>query len=380
MSPIKIIFVLMQHNSKLLYRIALTLIKGVGVITARQLLEYIEDEEQIFKSSKKELSKIRGIDSKIVSEIQNPEILTRAEQEIKFIEKNNIDTFFIKDDDYPLRLKECLDAPIILYYKGKADLNAKRIISVVGTRQSTNYGNSFCDEFIKEAAGYFPDTLIISGLAYGIDIQSHKAALHNSLSTVGVLAHGLDRIYPSIHRKTAIEMLEKGGLLTEFISGTEPERYNFVRRNRIVAGMADALIVVESNIKGGALITAEIANSYNREVFAVPGRTTDKTSLGCNKLIYENKAQILRSFDDFVECMNWKAPSKPKQPIQQQLFIELTNEEKIIYDLLSSVESMHVNLISSTSNINILSLFPTLLEMEMRNIIRALPGGLYQLK
>lgn len=249
-------------HSKLLYQIALTKIKGVGDIIARNLLEIIGDEEAVFKSTKKELSTIQGISSKLINEILNPDVLKLAEKELNFIERNKIQTFFIKDEDYPIRMKDCMDAPILLYFKGNSTFNPTKVIGIVGTRKSTHYGNSFCNDFLSELSVYFPDTLIVSGLAYGIDINAHNAALKSNLPTIGVLAHGLDRIYPSAHRNTAVEMLENGGLLTEFSSGTEPDKFNFVRRNRIIAGMADAVIVVESDTKGGSLITADIANSY----------------------------------------------------------------------------------------------------------------------
>ncbi len=249
-------------TDKRLYQIALTQIHGVGDIIARNILQIVGDEEAIFKSSRKSLLNIPGIASKLVDEILNPEVLIKAEKELTFIEKNNISLYFINDENYPHRLKECSDAPILFYFKGNANFNAEKVISIVGTRQSTLYGNNFCDSFLDTISTSLPDTLIISGLAYGIDINAHRAAIKHGLPTIGVLAHGLDRIYPSAHRQTAIEMLQNGGLLTEFSSGTEPDKHNFVRRNRIVAGMADTVIVVESDEKGGSLITAEIANSY----------------------------------------------------------------------------------------------------------------------
>lgn len=251
----------MQSSDKRLYQIALTQITGVGDIIARKLLQIIGDEEAIFKSNRKSLINT-GISSKIADEILNTKVLERAEKELNFVEKNKISTYFISDKDYPHRLKDCSDAPILLYFKGNVNFNVEKVISIVGTRKSTNYGNSFCDSFLKDISSTFPDTLIVSGLAYGIDIQAHRSALKYNLPTVGVLAHGLDRIYPSVHRQTAKEMIHNGGLLSDFPSETEPDRFNFVKRNRIVAGIADAVIVVESDERGGSLITAEIANSY----------------------------------------------------------------------------------------------------------------------
>lgn len=366
-------------NSKRLYQIGLTKINGIGDIIARNLLDIIGDEEEIFKSTRKSLLTIKGISSRLVDEILNPNVLKEAESELNFIEKNNIQTFFIKDETYPYRLKDCTDAPTLLYYKGCKDLNANKIISIVGTRKSTDYGNSFCENFIKEIATYFPDALIISGLAYGIDICAHKYAMIENLPTVGVLAHGLDRIYPSQHRKYAVEMLKNGGLLTEFPSGTEPDKYNFVKRNRIVAGISDATIVVESDVKGGSLITADIANSYNREVFALPGRVTDHASKGCNKLITENKAIMLQNIESFIQQMNWNN-SASVIPKQTELFLELTDEEQVIYDALINCENKHVNQISIETNIPVSQLFFFLLEMEIKNIIKPLPGGVYKLR
>ncbi|MFV0468570.1 MAG: DNA-processing protein DprA [Dysgonomonas sp.] len=371
----------MSDQSKLLYQIALTQIRGVGDITARQLLEVVGDAEEVFRMGKKKLLSIRGISQSLANEILNPEVLRKAEEELCFVEKNKIKTYFFTDSNYPSRLQECLDAPVLLYHKGNADLNAKKIISIVGTRKSTNYGNSFCHNFVEEIGSICPDIVIASGLAYGIDIEAHKAALKNNLSTIGILAHGLDRIYPSTHRKTAVEMLEKGGLLTEFTSGTEPERHNFVRRNRIIAGIADAVIVIESDKKGGSLITAEIANSYNKDVFALPGRTTDLYSSGCNRLIVDNKALLLQSAKSFVDLMNWDiSTTKKPQTKQRQLFPDLSVDEQKIYDLLLEAESVHMNALSSRVSIPLSTLFSTLLEMEMKGIIEPMPGGLYCLK
>jgi len=367
-------------DSEVLYQIALTKIKGVGDIIARNLLEIFGSEERIFKTSRKEFTSIKGFPSKLIEEIHNPKVLEEAEKEMEFVIKNKINTHFILSEDYPRRLKECADAPILLYSKGDFDFNAAKVVSIIGTRKSTNYGNNFCDSFLEELASYYPDVLIISGLAYGIDINAHKAALKNRLATIGILAHGLDRIYPSSHRKTAIEMLENGGLLTEFPSMTEPDKFNFVKRNRIIAGMADAVIVVESDIKGGSLITADIANSYNRDVFAVPGRVTDNLSKGCNKLIADNKAALLVSAEQFIEQMGWNSSKNAIKPRQQVLFPDLSPDEQAIYDLLALEENIHVNDLSAKAEIPVSQLFYMLLEMEMKGIIEPLPGGQYKIK
>ncbi|MDR1808820.1 MAG: DNA-processing protein DprA [Prevotella sp.] len=369
----------MEQNAKLLYRIALTKINGVGDTISRNLLNIVGDEEDVFKSSRKSLLTIPGIARKLVDAILDPSVLQRAEEELTFVEKNKIQALFIRDEDYPQRLKDCTDAPILLYYKGNSDLNAKRIVSIVGTRRATDYGSSFCEKFIHELSVHFPDILIVSGLAYGIDIRAHKSALTEKLPTVGVLAHGLDRIYPAVHRRFAVEMLENGGLLTEFPSNTEPDKFNFVRRNRIVAGMADAVVVVESGGKGGALITAEIANSYNRDVFAVPGRITDSCSEGCNTLISDNKAILLQNAENFIRQMNWSNSDSSSAAKQRQLFLDLTDDEQRIFDALSGYDSKHVNQLAVETGVPVSQLFFTLLEMEMKNIIKPLPGGTYKI-
>lgn len=368
-----------KDSSKLFYQIALTKINGIGDILARNLLEAVGDVEAVFKSSKKELSAIDGISSVLVNNILDPEVFIKTEKELHFIEKNKLDTFFFTDENYPTRLKECIDSPVLLYFKGNCDLNASKVISVVGTRKSTTYGIDFCKTFLKDLSVTYPDLLIVSGLAYGIDIQSHKSALELNLPTVGVLAHGLDRIYPQRHRRYAIDMLEKGGLLTEFSAGTEPDKFNFVRRNRIVAGMADAVIVVQSDIKGGSLITAELANSYNKDVFAVPGRTTDIESAGCNMLIEQNKAVLLHSAENFIRSMQWDAYKEVIKPVQRSLFLDLTDEQQKIYDLLSECGSVHINFLASQIGVPMSSLLSVLLTMEMKSIISALPGNLYKL-
>lgn len=368
-------------DDKLLYQIALTKIVGVGDIIGKNLLKIVGDEESIFKSSPKTLSAIQGLSNNTVNEILKPEVLQKAEKELEFVRKNNLQTFFTTEDKYPRRLLECTDSPILLYFKGNTNFNKEKVISIVGTRNATHYGTNFCETFLKELSEKFPDTLIVSGLAYGIDISAHQAALKNRLPTVAVLAHGLDRIYPSAHRQTAIEMLGQGGLLTEFSSKTEPDKHNFVRRNRIVAGMADAVLITESNAKGGSLITAEIANSYCKDVFALPGRNTDKRSEGCNQLIANHKADILISTEQFIQQMNWdnEKSKKTKLPKQQQLFIDLNEEEQQIIDKLSTEGAKHIDQLAKELAIPAFQLFSTLLELEMKGILKTLPGSIYDI-
>ncbi len=369
----------MIASDKLLYRIALTQINGVGDILSKMLLQIIGEEELIFKSSRKALQSIQGISTKLVDEILNPEVLSKAEKELLFIEKNNIQTYFITDEDYPSRLKDCTDSPILLYSKGNVNLNKQKIVSIVGTRNSSNYGNEFCLEFIRELSLHLDDLLIVSGLAYGIDISAHKAALKNNIPTIGVLAHGLDRIYPNTHRQTAIEMIENGGLLTDFPSGTEPDKFNFVKRNRIVAGLADAVVVVESSAKGGSLITADIASSYCRDVFAVPGKITDSKSIGCNNLIANHKADLLVSAEYFLQQMGWdqKSSKSKKKPLQQELFLNFSKEEQTVVDILSQQSNLHVDQLATQANIPVYQLFPILLDLEIKGILKNNPGNFY---
>lgn len=368
-----------MSSDKRLYQIALTQINGVGDVLARALLGEVGDEEAVFRSSRKSLLAIKGFSTKLVDEILSSEVLRRAEDELAFVVKNNLKTFFINDSEYPHRLRDCYDAPIMLYYKGNVDFNAERVVSIVGTRNATNYGNNFCDTFLQELSKTHPDTLILSGLAYGIDIQAHRCALKYNMPTIGILAHGLDRIYPSAHRQTAVEMTGHGGLLTEFVSNTEPERYNFVRRNRIVAGMADAIVVVESNEKGGSLITAEIGSSYCRDIFATPGRLNDPRSGGCNKLIANHKADLFLSTSHFLEQMGWdeKTQKKKKQPKQQDLFLNLNSEEQAIIDILVEDSSMHVDQLANKTGIPAYQLFSLLLDMELKGLIKNMPGNVY---
>jgi len=366
-------------TDKSLYRIALTQIKGVGVMHARNLLKVIGDEEAIFRESVSRLEAIPRISRQLIREIRDPEVLRRSEKELEFITKNNLQLLFFTDPGYPRRLTQCIDAPLLLYAKGNTDFNHEKTISIVGTRNATGYGLDYCKKFIREISSKIPDIQIISGLAYGIDICAHRAALQHGLSTIAVLAHGLDRIYPQLHRNTAVKMLQDGALLTEFPSETNPDKHNFVRRNRIVAGMADAVVVIESGVKGGSLITADIANSYFREVFALPGRVHDKMSTGCNRLISDNKAVLLQSTDDFIAHMGWETKEKETLPVQQELFPDLSEEGKQIFSALERSGSMHVNKLAIELNTPVPELFMTLLELEVKNLVESLPGGMYKL-
>ncbi len=281
-----------MYNQNLIYQIGLTLVKGIGNVIAKQIIEHLGEPEQLFKEKARILEQIPGITRRVITEIRSPEVLKRAEKEVLFIEKNKIQALYIGDNEYPRRFRDCIDSPVMMYFRGNTDLNADKIISIVGTRNATSYGREITEQIIKGLSDEYKNILIISGLAYGIDYIAHSAALKEGSPTIGVLAHGLDLIYPYQHRKIAIDMLGNGGLLTDFMSETKPDRQNFVKRNRIVAGISDCTLIVESAGKGGALITANIADSYNKDLFAIPGRTNDIYSQGCNKLIKEKKSGI----------------------------------------------------------------------------------------
>lgn len=368
-------------NRNLIYEIALTLVKGIGPVISKQLLESLNDISLLFTEKKQVLQRIPGLSRKVINEIQNPDILIRAEKELEFIEQTKCRTLFFTSPDYPSRLKDCPDAPVMLYFLGNTDLNAKRIISVVGTRNASAYGREMVGKLLSGVKESFPETLIVSGLAYGIDIAAHKAALKDGLDTVGILAHGIDRIYPCEHRKIAIEMLKAGGLLTEYMSGTNPDRPNFVKRNRIVAGMSDCTIIVESAEKGGAIITGRIASSYHRDLFVFPGKVTDKYSQGCNLLLKNREASLITSAQDLFREMNWENDSGKKagKAIQQTIFHQLSSEEKTVVDALSA-GSLQLNQLSIKLNVPVSNLSVILFELEMSGVIICKPGGLYALR
>lgn len=361
----------------LLHQIALTCIPGIGDVTARALLNYCGSAEEVFRVKKAHIKAIPGIGPKTTEIILNHKNFDRAEQELKFIEKYKIKHFFITDEHYPKRLKNCYDAPILVYFKGNADLNAARIVSVVGTRNATEYGKELCRQLISDLQIHNP--LIISGLAYGIDSMAHKECVTNNLGTVGVLGHGLDRIYPAQNRNLAGKMIEHGGLLTEYRSETNPDRENFPKRNRIIAGLSDATIVVEASIKGGALITAEIANSYNRDVFAYPGRITDAYSSGCNYLIKTNRANLISKVADLEYLLGWSEVQVQKNKAQVSMMLNLSPDEKKIAVMLETNGQTAVDELALGVNMPQSKLALTLLGLEMQGIVISLPGKVYKL-
>lgn len=369
----------MENPENLAYKIAISLIPGIGAVTARNLIAYVGSVEGVFQEKEKNLMKIPGVGEVNAKKVVRQDVLERAKREVDFILKNRIKTFFYLDENYPTRLKNCSDAPIILYYKGNANLNEQRIISIVGTRNATNYGKEICEELIRSFSEKNYRLLVVSGLAYGIDVQAHKACLKYNIPTVGVFAHGLDTIYPALHTQVAAKMLENGGLVCDFISETKIDRPNFLRRNRIIAGLADATIIVESAEKGGALVTADIANSYNRDVFAFPGRSTDPYSKGCNKIIKLNEAVLVESAADIEKAMNWDVKLSAPKIIQTSLFVELTSEEQKLVDLLKEGDRF-VDEITIETNLSMSKVSALLLGLEFKGMITSLPGKMYRLR
>lgn len=367
----------------LIYSMALSRALHFNVATQRLLIEKLGSATSVYENRHDIQQIYPETSGHLTAALEKmDDMLPRAKQELDFIREKGIKCLGYYDEDYPSRLRECDDAPILLFYKGNADLNRMRVINMIGTRNCTEYGKDICRHFLSDLRRMCPDVLVVSGLAYGIDINSHREALANHLDTVGVLAHGLDQIYPRMHASTANEMVKHGGLLTEFMSRTNADKVNFVRRNRIVAGMSDATIVVESASKGGALITAGIASSYNRDIFAFPGRTTDTYSQGCNTLIKENKATLIQSAQDFMEATGWNFENKTTKKdggVQMELFPDLCKEEQLIIELLRKNENMQINALSIGTNIPTHKLSAFLFNLEMKGIIKLMSGGMYRL-
>lgn len=361
-----------------LHQIALTFIPSVGDVLGKKLVAACGTPEAVFSEKKQLLLKIDGVGTQTVdSVLANRETaLSRAQAELEQLERYNIATLFYTDKDYPYRLRECADGPLLLYYKGNTGFNSAKTLAVVGTRRATSYGKDICQQLIAELA--CQEITIVSGLAYGIDTCAHKSALDNGLRTIGVLAHGLDRIYPQANRSLAGKMVSQGGILTDYPMGTIPDRENFPTRNRIIAGLSDAVIVIEAGMKGGALITAEIANSYNRDVFAVPGRIGDYFSEGCNFLIKTNRAHLLQSVEDVRYIMNWDKDGNSKT-IQPKLFISLSADEEKVVDILKCNPEVSIDRICQETGMGHSVAASVLLGLEFEGIIRCLPGKMYKL-
>jgi DNA processing protein len=364
-------------HKELLYQIALTLVPNIGDATAKALIDHFGNAEAVFHASRKQLDELEGIGSVRANSIKTFTDFRRAEEEISFIKKYKITPLFLTDKNYPQRLLNCYDSPPLLYYKGNADLNSSRIVAIVGTRNNNEYGKNITEKLVDQLAN--EDVIIVSGLAFGIDSIAHKNSLKNNIPTVGVLAHGLDRVYPAQNASMAKQMISCGGLLTEFKSNTNPDKPNFPGRNRIVAGISDAVIVVESGIKGGSLITAELANGYNKDVFAFPGRADDTKSAGCNYLIKNNKAMLITSAEDVLENMGWKESKKKTVKKQRELFIEFSSEEKVVVDILQTQEQVHIDDLYFKSKLSSSAVAQALLMLEMQGIVASLPGKMYRI-
>ena len=363
-----------MSNTSEIYRIALSKLNGIGPIRAAQVLSKLENINFLFESTLQEIKIQTGLSESFLRALKREEAINLAEKQLNFNHKNGISTHFFLDSTYPRRLRQCSDAPIVIYTKGKMDLNHTQIVSIVGTRNHTEYGK----ERLKSLISSFEkkNILVVSGLAYGVDIHAHQLCLQNNIQTIGVLGHGLDRIYPSQHKQIAKDMQENGGLVTEFMIGTNPDRENFPMRNRIVAGLADATIVIESKERGGSMITAELANDYSRDVFAFPGDIDRQTSQGCNLLIKKQKAHLISTPTDFLTFMNWDSKTVS---VQKELELNLEPDEATILNLFENGEILHSDTIGmkaemSASKINVL-----LFQMEMKNMVEQLPGKRYQI-
>lgn len=363
-------------STDLLYQISITMVPQVGAVHARSLLDAFASAREIFNAPVHQLEKVEGIGTVRARTIRKFNDFKRAEKEIRFIEKFGISPIFIQSSRYPRRLLHCYDPPTMLYYKGIADLNAERCIAIVGTRNNSNYGKQVTEGFINDIA--HTGVTIVSGLAFGIDTIAHRTALKCELPTIAVLAHGLDTIYPMENNSLARTIVKSGGLLTEFMSGTAPDKHNFPSRNRIVAGITDATLLIETGVKGGSMITADLASSYNRDVFALPGKITDTKSQGCNQLIQQNKAILFNGSEHFIQTMGWsKELNSP--PVQQELFAEISTSERAILETLREREAMHIDEIQLVSGLPMGKLSSELLSLEMKDLITSLPGKRFQL-
>lgn len=368
----------MHFDKELFYLLALQRAKGVGDLTIRKLIGACGSAEAVFTERKGILGQIEGVGFKAVNAVRKQENLQEAERQFKWLQQEGIRVVTYKDDDYPMRLRHCVDGPVVLFMKGNINMKAPRLLSVVGTRRLTGEGRAFCERFISELAPLNPT--IVSGYAYGADICAHVAAMNHGLQTIACLAHGLERTYPQAHEIYNSRMMEHGGFITDFWKGDLPDRDHFLRRNRIIAGLSQAVVVIESAERGGSLVTADIANSYDREVFAVPGRPEDPFSKGCNLLIKKHQAHLLESAADLVYMLGWDADiQKAVKPVQKQLFIELSAEEERVVERLNDKGKMLIDEIAYTCKIPVHELSSTLLQMEMKGVVRPLPGKYFEL-
>lgn len=365
-----------MNEHQLLHILALQHVPNIGDITAKKLISHCGSVEAVFKEKKQNLLKIDGIGTVVISDLFGKHHFDAAEAELKYIKDNHIACLYFMDSNYPDKLKHCIDSPILLFQSGAINLKNQRIISIVGTRKITTAGITFCNKLIQELAVFNP--VIVSGFAYGTDITAQKAAMKHNLQTIGCLAHGLNQVYPKAHKKYVADIEKHGGFFTDFWSSDTFDRNNFLKRNRIIAGLSEATIVIESAEKGGSLVTADIANSYNRDVFAVPGRTTDTQSVGCNNLIKFQKAHLLSNPLDIPYMLNWELETNAKPTIQKQLFVELTDEERVIYNYLKAEEKQQLDIIALDCKLPIFKVAGILLNMELKGVVRPLPGKLFE--
>lgn len=359
----------------LIEEIALTLIPNFGPRKLRTILQYF-DLEEFFSVPKKRLREIPGIGEKTLIQLNRNEAIQKAKEYVNYLEKNDINSVFYQSDEFPYRLNQCEDAPILLFKKGKIHYNQPKVISVVGTRNATSYGKRCIDSFLEGLVNQ--NILVVSGLAYGIDVYAHQKCVELGIQTVGVLGHGLDRIYPAVHKSISEKMLLNGGLISEFLPGTLPDREHFPMRNRIVAGMCDATIVIESGLKGGSMITAELANDYSRDVFAFPGNVENEYSKGCNLLIKNQKAHLITNSKDFISWMNWDTKNE-RVSIQKSIFPNLTKEEQFILDIIQRKKEISLDVLSLKTEMNSSKLSGLLLKLELEGIVQQLPGMRYKI-
>lgn len=367
----------MLSQQELLYVLALQNTPHLGDTSAKKLLRTFGSAEAIFKAKKSQLLAVEGIGAHRIKDLNEKYLLENAEKELVFISNNNITPRYFLDPSYPDLLKQCLDGPILYFEKGNIDLKGKKTISIVGTRKATHYGTAFCEKLIEELAPLQP--VIVSGFAYGIDIVAQKKAMELGLQTIGCLAHGFNQIYPKSHKKYVASIEKNGGFISEFWSNDDFDRNNFLKRNRIIAGLSEATIVIESADKGGSLVTADIAHSYHREVFAVPGRATDIQSQGCNTLIKTQKAQLISSAADVIYLLNWEVNLADKKPLQPQLFVELSTEEQTIFNFLSTKDQEMLDVIALSCNLPTFKVASLLLNMELKGVVKPLPGKLFKI-
>ncbi|WP_037318453.1 DNA-processing protein DprA [Salegentibacter sp. Hel_I_6] len=365
-----------MSSEELQYALALQHIPNLGDTLAKKLIRHFGSPKEVLQQNKQNLLKIAGIGASRMRDFFDSSHLKAAEEELKFIKDNNIEVLYFKDDDYPEKLKHCIDGPILLFQKGSINLKNQKIISVVGTRKITQSGIAFCEQFIEDLSPLNP--VIVSGFAYGVDITAQKAAVENNLQNIGCLAHGFEQIYPKVHQKYMASVEKNGGFFTDFWSSDDFDRNNFLKRNRIIAGLSEATVVIESAEKGGSLVTADIANSYNREVFAVPGRPSDKLSKGCNNLIKSQKAHLLNSAADLIYLLNWQTEEKPK-PVQGQLFVDLDADEANVLDFLKEEGKAQLDNIALNCNFPSYKTAGILINMELKGVVRPLPGKLFEL-